>query len=96
MSKHTAGPWRVARASLYAGNDLNVDSYEHGYVALCGKRGDEVAEANANLIAAAPEMLDALRRAVLALAFAAETSPAMHDDYEAVSAAIKKATGAQP
>ena len=42
------------------------------------------------------EMLDALRRAVLALAFAAETSPAMHDDYEAVSAAIKKATGAQP
>jgi hypothetical protein len=40
-----------------------------------------------------PEMLDALRRAVLALAFASETSAAMHDDYEAVSAAIAKATG---
>ena len=37
--------------------------------------------------------LDALRRAALALAFAAESSPAMQDDYEAVSAAIAKATG---
>ena len=46
------------------------------------------------LIAAAPDMLAALRRAVLALAFAAETSPAMRDDYEAVSAAIARATGA--
>lgn len=46
------------------------------------------------LIAAAPDMLAALRRAVLALAFAAETSPAMRDDYDAVSAAISKATGA--
>lgn len=41
------------------------------------------------------EMLDALRRAALALAFAAESSPAMRDDYEAVSAAIAKATGEQ-
>jgi hypothetical protein len=51
-------------------------------------------EGNARLIAAAPEMLDALRRAVLALAFAAESSKAMQDDYEAVSLAIAKATGA--
>jgi len=50
--------------------------------------------ANARLWAAAPDMLSALRRAVLALAFAAESSPAMHDDYNAVSAAIDKATGA--
>lgn len=50
-------------------------------------------EANACLLAAAPEMLDALRRAVLALAFAAETSATMRDDYNAVSAAISKATG---
>jgi hypothetical protein len=44
---------------------------------------------------AAPEMLAALRRAALALAFAAETSPAMRDDYNAVSEAIAKATGEQ-
>jgi hypothetical protein len=39
------------------------------------------------------EMLAALRRAALALAFAAESLPAMRDDYEAVSAAIARATG---
>jgi hypothetical protein len=39
------------------------------------------------------DLLEALRRSVIALAFAAETSPAMRDDYEAVSAAIAKATG---
>lgn len=49
--------------------------------------------AAARLAAAAPDMLDALRRAVLALAFAAESSDAMRDDYNAVSAAIEKATG---
>jgi hypothetical protein len=60
----------------------------------CGSRILEAeCIANARLIAAAPDMLAALRRAVLALAFAAETSPAMRDDYEAVSAAIAKATG---
>lgn len=48
----------------------------------------------AEMIAALPEMLAALRRAALALAFAAETSPAMKDDYKAVSAAIALATGA--
>jgi len=37
------------------------------------------------------EMLTAMRRAVLALAFAAETSNAMKDDYNALSAAIAKA-----
>jgi len=36
------------------------------------------------------ELEEALRRAVLALAFAAESSPAMQDDYNAVSAALKK------
>ena len=50
--------------------------------------------ANARLWAAAPDMLSALRRAVLALAFAAESSPAMRDDYNAVSAAIDNAIGA--
>lgn len=38
------------------------------------------------------ELVAALRRAALALAFAAESSPAMRDDYAAVTAAIEKAT----
>lgn len=89
MSKHTAGPWRVARASLYAGNDLNVDSYEHGYVALCGKRGDEVAEANANLIAAAPCLLEALLKCRF------DSLNMSLKDMEFCRAAIAKATGEQ-
>ncbi len=55
-----------------------------------------VVHPDARLIEAAPTMLAALRRAALALAFAAETSPAMQDDYNAVSAAIALATGATP
>lgn len=45
------------------------------------------------LIEEAPNMLTALRRAALALAFAAGSSPAMADDYKAVSDAIARATG---
>ena len=41
------------------------------------------------------EMLTAMRRAVLALAFAAETSNAMKDDYNALSAAIAKAVASK-
>ena len=59
---HTPGPWRVAPASAYAGADINVDAGTNGFVALCGTRGDAVAEANAKLIAAAPELFEALYR----------------------------------
>lgn len=40
------------------------------------------------------EMLTAMRRAVLALAFAAESSAAMRDDYNALSASIDKVVAA--
>lgn len=40
------------------------------------------------------ELVAALRRAALALAFASETSDAMRDDYIAVCAAIQRNTGA--
>jgi hypothetical protein len=97
MSNHTPGPWyvldgrRVSWASPYREFGDGFSSYcvaiTHEWPGLID------AEANARLIAAAPDMLQALRRAVLALAFAAETSAAMRDDYEAVNAAIAKATG---
>lgn len=99
MSAHTPGPWRAVRsgqvgrasAEFYIwhqvngqGNSPAVAHVKHSMV--------QPTEANARLIAAAPDMLLALRRAVLALAFVAERFPAMRDDYEAVSAAIAKAT----
>lgn len=95
MSKFTPGPWfthREGYSTVYVEARIGGGMIQE--VAACGPTaaGPEQQEANALLIAAAPEMLDALRRAVLALAFAAETSAAMRDDYEAVSAAIAKAT----
>lgn len=50
--------------------------------------------ANARLIAAAPDLLEALRIAVIALAGAAKSDAAYESAYQAVSAAIAKATGA--
>lgn len=91
-AKHTPGPWRM-KISVDQMSDPGTTIYHRG---MCGvycdadAHGDD--EADARLIAAAPEMLSALRRAALALAFAAEKSAAMQDDYEAVSAAIAKAT----
>ena len=60
---HTPGPWRVAPASAYAAPyELNIDTADNGqtgFVCTVGNRGDETAEADARLIAAAPEMKEA-------------------------------------
>lgn len=61
MSKHTPGPWRV-------GESCRVADIKAGYNALiarveiesAGDRGD----ANARLIAAAPDLLEALKHAL--------------------------------
>jgi hypothetical protein len=52
--KHTPGPWLDYEGEVYAGKYLVADVWEH-------PSGDDVARANARLIAAAPDMLDALR-----------------------------------
>lgn len=63
MSKHTPGPWQQSPRGLSVfieGSDLSI-------VATCGIGGvhrDGIGHANARLIAAAPELLDALKRAV--------------------------------
>lgn len=98
-AQHTPGPWVVkgrVNSSLEA---VRIESHnaapEHHLYQVADvldANGYPQNEANLLLIAAAPEMLDALRRAVLALAFASESSAAMRDDYEAVSRAIAKAT----
>lgn len=61
MSARTPGPWRIAPVSDYVDGSLNIDGGLRGYVCMAGHRGDETAEANARLIAAAPTMLDALK-----------------------------------
>lgn len=53
MSKHTPGPW----GKIYA----NVRDAAGRCVADCGSRTDADAQANARLIAAAPDMLKILK-----------------------------------
>ena len=106
MSKHTPGPWGLV---YYAkGAHLPIPIGEHKTIAVFadgpqrgdvaymqhGLYGDDQALATARLIAAAPDMLAALRKAVLALAHASETAPGLYvEAYEEVSAAITEATG---
>ena len=62
---HTKGPWRVAPASLYANGGLNIDAVNtNQYVChVAGAGSDDRAKADAVLIAAAPDLLDALKDA---------------------------------
>ena len=75
MSKHTPGPWRVAidddgnplsgRPSISASEELDCgivhwDGFKQKY--WQSARGEKEMHANARLIAAAPELLDALER----------------------------------
>lgn len=58
MSKHTSGEWRVTPEEN--GNEYGVDSGKWGICICADAPGDGSAEANARLIAAAPELLSAL------------------------------------
>ena len=91
-SKHTPGPWVVWR-------DYNVINIEHRLVAACGgstdSRNQERAHneniANARLIAAAPDMLEALQGL---LSSDGRFVYGTQDRIECARAAIAKATGA--
>ena len=54
---HTPGPWTVDDISIHGPDGWNVAN------AACRSRTSETQEANARLIAAAPDLLDALRSA---------------------------------
>ncbi len=99
VTKHTPGPWLLAdsdKTFIYALNDKGTNAF-FAHVQDPRTNKEEL-EANAHLIAAAPDMLHALRRAALVLAWASEQlgSQAIEDDYKIVSDAIEKATGVKP
>lgn len=105
MAKHTPGPWRIATTGNY-GNTIEAQSgrknydFDTGYRAVgtfqaCESTGRHKEEeenrlANGRLMAAAPELLDALKDALCALEVCGK-------DYSYVTskarAAIAKATG---
>ena len=92
MNKHTKGPWKFIP---WMGRFMVVTDDGHGdmIAKMPDNRHEPVTaprnEANARLIAAAPDMLEALKRVVLFM-----DSPLCHcGACAAIRAAIAKATG---
>lgn len=97
MNKHTPGPWEWYGPNLLCGGERQSENilnsaddgrpYGH-HAALIEHHWDGgVAKANARLIVAAPDLLEACKVALGIIGFGAE-----HDQ---ISAAIAKATGEQ-
>lgn len=105
-SKHTPGPWAVQNAEECTGRQLDdlvkwvVTGDQHSLWISSGPTWDpehaEESEANARLIAAAPELLEALqgtRREIAALVAACGDGVCTAAALEAADTAIAKATG---
>lgn len=103
MIKHTPGPWIAYKSkSILGGTVYNICQedgapYTPNYSDVCqtveGER-DDIQEANANLIAAAPDMLEALKMTVSAMrehACSIGCNAENWHDYQAAMAAIEKA-----
>jgi len=94
MSKHTPGPWRVAPPSV---GRFKVCTVEGGKIVGEASNYNEQADANARLIAAAPELLVAAQDAFSILCHLDEPIPyeRIAECIEDLRAAIAKATGEQ-
>src|SRR5258708_5011176 len=99
--KHTPGPWSVgdgSAESMYAGSNI-VQAHRPDSAALFNLADVNIhfeAEANARLIAAAPELLEALRQCMPQIHECASANCAADGHHECpyglARAAIKKAT----
>ena len=107
MSGHTPGPWVCVHQPSRDAEIATVVWVEDWCVGVLtpGFPGGNYRDvefglsiADAHLIASAPDMLAALRKAVILLAGASVHAPELEpmEAYEAVSKAISKATGKQP
>lgn len=92
MSKHTPGPWRVndQRESGVMNNGVYVLGGRNNFVRVFDEwRDEEIQLANARLIAAAPELLDALK----SVQAARQGHYWLNEITEKIDAAIAKAMG---
>lgn len=88
-SKHTPGPWMLDPCGDVLGNRNTKD--DNGMVCtMCRDRNDEEGVSNARLIAAAPDLLHALRQMV---ANAEADGKTYRSCYNQAVAAITKAEG---
>ena len=63
MEKHTDGPWQFKELPLGKGFEISGKEYANDY-ALCSSIGSAWEESDARLIAAAPELLEALQECI--------------------------------
>ena len=70
MSKHTPGPWKVTPSNQTSGWGVCIEAPGRIIAKLTGRKKNDK-EANARLIAAAPELLEALERTRVELEHAA-------------------------
>lgn len=97
----TAGPWATDYRKVPGGYAQEVFDSNGKTIATCAWYPVQVSDtttatnraANGRLIACAPEMLDALRQCVIALAHASANDPTYDAAYKAADAAIAKAVG---
>jgi hypothetical protein len=96
-TKHTPGPWKVRGQAGYAGHGVNdINGRSICSVPSNGNRDHAERNANVALLAAAPELLEALEFAFLCLksqVIRNRKDPADDLECQIVSAAINKATG---
>lgn len=97
-TKHTQGKWYLQEFTDSYTNIVRCDNGEHGtiFIASTPQSGSTEARANAKLIAAAPEMLEALNLAAKAWRDLAETTGEvglLDEDvaYQTILSAINKA-----
>lgn len=99
-SKHTPGPWRISRTSgmeIFINHGHDQPNRVAGYFAEVRRftSDNEQVEANARLIAAAPDLLYLLKEARSTLEMWKDVAPAVSLCAD-IDKAIAKATGAQP
>lgn len=101
-AKHTPGPWRVSEQSpTIIKQDMRMIGNESGVLigSASGYTGsgffptDEEAVANARLIAAAPELLEALEEVMSMLGSELVKDTLGYEWHDKARAAIAKATG---
>ena len=95
MSNHTPAPWIAVGAWVEIEDDdiADICSCNPESINQEGRSYEEMC-ANANLIAAAPELLEACRYAILPIAHLLDLGNLEYRKvYEELDAAIKKATG---
>ena len=94
MSKHTPGPWRASELGVLSDK---LTSYGNWYVCSLIDPDNEEHKANARLIAAAPELLAACKKALEAIRWWEGEHPCCNgstgEQEAAIRAAIAKAEG---